>query len=137
MADIITKRRKIKTTHRQDFEIFKSNICHSVKSMGDIKFLISILKSNKIQKYFKNEWYLECFYLLAMVDFLSRENKIPLCIEFDYIRKNKLEKPVFSLGIITKSIVLNDESVKIKSMAEAIPEFKHFNIIEADIRNVC
>jgi len=104
--------------------------------MGDIKFLISVLKSDKIQKLFKKKWYLECFYLLAMIDFLSRENNIPLCIEYDYIRKNKLEKPVFSSGIITKCIVFKDESHKIRSIAEAIPEFKHFNIIEADVRNV-
>ncbi|MCL2443875.1 MAG: hypothetical protein FWD13_10495 [Treponema sp.] len=126
----------MKKEYRQDFEIFKSNICHSVKRMGDIKFLISVLKSNKIQVLFKKEWYLECFYLLAMVDFLSRENNIPICIEYDYIRKNKLEKPVFSSGIITKCIVFKDEAPKLKSITEAIPEFKHFNIMEADIRNV-
>ncbi|MCL2720588.1 MAG: hypothetical protein FWD47_04540 [Treponema sp.] len=123
--------------YRQDFELFKSNVCHSVKRKGDIKFLISILKSNKIQKFYKKEWYLECFYLLAMVDFLSRENNIPLCVEYDYIRKNKLEKPVFSSSIIAKCIIFKDETQKIKSINEAIPEFKRFNIMEADIRNVC
>jgi len=125
------------TEKRQDFELFKSNICHSVKRMGDIAFLISVLKSNKIQVFFQKEWYLECFYLLAMVDYLSRENNIPLCVEYDYIRINKLEKPVFSSGIITKCIVFKDEAPKMKSITEAIPEFKRFNIMEADVRNAC
>ena len=127
----------MKVEYRQDFENFKSNVCHSVKRKGDIKFLISVFKSNKIQKYFNRKWYLECFYLLAMVDFLSRENNLPLCIEYDYIRKNKLEKPVFSSGIITKCVVFKDDSPKRKSITEAIPEFKRFNIMEADVRNVC
>ena len=120
-----------------DFENFKSNICHSVKRMGDIQFLISILKSNQIQDYFNRNMYLESFYLLAMVDYLSRENNIPLCSEYDYIRNQKLEKPVYSSGIITKSIVLESNEPKEKSYKEAIPEFLNFNIIESEVRNVC
>ena len=123
--------------YRQNFEIFKSNICHSVKSMGDIKFLISILNSNKIQNYYEKKWYLESFYLLAMVDYLSRENSVPLCIEYDYIRNNKLEKPVFPSSVIAKCLIFQSDSPKIKSIKEAIPEFKSFNIIESDVRNVC
>jgi len=133
-----TKNTNIKNKeYRYNFEIFKSNICHCVKDMGDTDFLISILKSDKIQKLFKKKWYLECFYLLAMVDYLSRENNIPLCIEFDYIRRYKLEKPVYSLGIITKCAVFKSDEPKNYSFNEAIPEFKYFNIIEADVRNVC
>jgi len=123
--------------NRQDFENFKSNICHSVKEKGDIGFLISILESDEIQKLFSRQWYLECFYLLAMVDYLCRVNKMPLCSEYDDIRKRKLEKPVYSLGVLTKCAVFKSDKHKKKSLKEAIPEFKHFNIIEADVRNVC
>jgi len=38
-----------------DFENFKSNVCHSLKSMGDLPFLVSILQSNEIQDYYKND----------------------------------------------------------------------------------
>ena len=35
---------------RPSFEIFKSNICHRVKDMGDIPFVIDLLQSNQIRK---------------------------------------------------------------------------------------
>jgi hypothetical protein len=119
------------------FEHFKSNVCHSVKSLGDIKFLIKIIQSNQIPELFDKNRLLECFYLLAMVDYLSRENHIPLCEEYDYIRQYKLEKPVYSIGVITQSIVFNSDEPKKKSLQEAIPEFLNFNIIESEVRDVC
>jgi hypothetical protein len=119
-----------------DFEIFKSNVCHMVKNMGDIPFLIEALQSDKIHRYFQEKKYLECFYLVGMVDYLSRENDISICTNFDYIRKYSFERPVYPRGIITLSLVLKSEEPKEKSLKEAIPEFLHFNIVEAEIRNV-
>ena len=62
----------------KDFEIYKSNICHLVKDKGDMDFIIDILKENQIRAYWERQWYRESFYLLAMVDYLSRENGLPL-----------------------------------------------------------
>ena len=131
----IFKSKKNKTIS-QNYEIFKSNICHNLKNMGDLKFIISILKANKITKYFEKRQYFKSFYLLAMIDYISRENNIPLCIEYDYIRRKKLENPVYPLSIKAMCIALNSNEPKEKSLNECIPEFKHFNIIEADVRNV-
>jgi len=105
--------------------------------MGDIKFLISVLETNIIQIHYKKKQYFECFYLLAMIDYISRENNIPLCIEYDYIRKKKLENTIFPLSIKAMCVALNSNEPKERSLKECIPEFKHFNIIEADVRNVC
>lgn len=33
---------------RPDFELFKSNICHSLKELGDIQFLIEKVKSDEV-----------------------------------------------------------------------------------------
>ena len=33
---------------RPSFEVFKSNTCHKVKDMGDIPFIIQLLKTNQI-----------------------------------------------------------------------------------------
>ncbi|MCL2804384.1 MAG: hypothetical protein FWD26_00390 [Treponema sp.] len=128
---------KNKISFSQNFEIFKSSICHDLKNMGDLKFLISVLKKNNIKKYYNKEMYYECFYLLAMLDYISRENNIPLCVEYDYIRKYKLENPVFPLSVKAMCLALNNNEPKERSIKECIPEFKHFNIIEADVRNVC
>ena len=71
--------------HRETFDIFKSNICHYVKDMGDLDFIIYVLKSNEIRKYFDQKWYPESLYLLAMLDYLGSEagwtntkKKVPL-----------------------------------------------------------
>ena len=36
--------------HRPAFETFKSNVCHSVKDMGELDFMISTLESGKIRE---------------------------------------------------------------------------------------
>ena len=35
---------------RSSFETFKSNVCHSVKDMGDLDFMINTLESGKIRE---------------------------------------------------------------------------------------
>ena len=38
---------------RSSFEVFKSNMCHLVKDMGDINFLIQTLESDEIRRLYK------------------------------------------------------------------------------------
>ena len=122
---------------RQNFETYKSNICHMVKDTGDINFIITTLKSNKIRILYQRQWYPECLYLLAMVDYLSRENNIPICAEYDDIRIARLKEPIYPSSILTMCAILNSDAPKNESHNEAIPEFMRFNIIESEIRNVC
>ena len=63
---------------RPAFELFKSNVCHRLKELGDIDFLIDTIESGDIVKYYQRSWYPESLYLLAMVDYISRENDVPL-----------------------------------------------------------
>lgn len=118
------------------FEIFKSNVCHKLKRLGDINFLIDILQSRDIRKYYESQHFLEALYLLAMVDYLSRINDIPLCSDFDDLRRLKFQEPIFSESIIAASIVTKDDSWKKEAIQNAIPEFIRFNIVEGDIRDV-
>lgn len=37
---------------RCSFELFKSNVCHWLKEEGDIDFLIQVLESDLIRKYY-------------------------------------------------------------------------------------
>ena len=121
---------------RSSFENFKSTVCHMVKDMGDIDFMIKILESNEIQRLYNMEWYLESLYLLAMVDYLSRENELPIVTEYSDLRRARLSDIVYPLGIITLSIVCKTEKYKEQSIRDAIPEFLRHNIVESDIRNV-
>lgn len=122
--------------HHSSFEVFKSNVCHVVRDIGDMDFIIYTLESDRIREYYKKKWYPECLYLLAMVDYLSRENNLPLCSEYDDIRAARLREPYYPAGILTMCAALKSDRPKTDSWDEAIPEFKRFNIIESEVRNV-
>ena len=121
---------------RSSFENFKSTVCQRVKEMGDIRFIVDVLESQDIRTYYERKWYPESLYLLAMLDYLSRENEIPICNDYDDLRQCRLEKPVFPLSVRAISVAAqNDEAVR-DAVLTAIPEFKRFNIIENEVRNV-
>ena len=122
--------------YRSNFETFKSNICHYVKDMGDLDFIVDVLKSDRVRVLYNKHWYPEALYLLAMLDYLSRENEIPLCTKYNDIRMQKLERPVFPIGVLLTSKVLKSDEPIRKAEENAIPEFRRFNIIESEVRNV-
>jgi len=122
---------------RQRFDNFKSNVCHMVKNMGDLEFINGLIKTDEIRKYYLKKWFPECFYLLGMLDYLSRENNLEINNDYNDIRKYKLDKPIYPSGILIMCALMDNNSFKEKSLKEAIPEFKRFNIVEAEIRNVC
>jgi hypothetical protein len=120
----------------EDFENFKSNVCHSLESAGDLRFLLAVLKSTKIQDYYNNNQLLECFYLLGMVDYLCRINNLPFSDEYDYIRKYKMKEPVFPGGIHILCSLKGNDKPKDDYLKKAIPEFLIYNIVEGNVKNV-
>lgn len=121
---------------RPSFELFKSNVCHRLKELGDIEFLIQTIESREIITYYERHWYPECLYLLAMVDYLSRENNVPLCDEYSEMRRMKLNDVLYPSSVLSAYEVSKDENVKEQAKIQSIPEFRRFNIIESEIRNV-
>lgn len=121
---------------RCDFELFKSNVCHELKRLGDIDFLIETLENDEISYYYKNQWYPECLYLLAMLDYISRINDVPLCDKYNQIRKCKLKETIYPSSIIALSLVSHNENIKEEAQQNSIPEFINFNIVENEIRNI-
>ena len=119
-----------------NFENYKSNLCHSLKSMGDLPFIITILKKDIIRYCYKNDILLECFYLLGMIDYLCRINALLYDTEYNDIRQYKLSKPLFPEGVDFSCYINGDDIARKKIMEKAIPEFLWYNIIESDIRNV-
>jgi len=122
--------------YRPDFEIFKSDTCHSVKGMGDIGFLMDVIKSGRIIRYLDMRWYREALYLLAMVDYLCRENGLPLHGDYAELRCMKLSEVVYPAGILILCAALKSDEPKEKSLRDAIPEFLRHNIVESEVRNV-
>lgn len=121
---------------RGSFETFKSNTCHYVKDRGDLDFIAEILESDEIRNLFNKHWYPEALYLLAMVDYLSRINDIPLCTKYNDLRSAKLERPIYPVGVLLYSEVLHSDEPLRSAEKAAIPEFRRFNIIESEVRNV-
>ena len=129
-------RRLDEERRRPSFEVFKSNTCHQVKDMGDIPFIIQLLKTDQIRKLYEKKWYPEALYLLAMLDYLSKENKVPICKNYNDIRNSKLQKPIYPSSVIILCKTTKSEMPKEECIRMAIPEFLRFNIVESEVRNV-
>ncbi len=136
IEDLIRDRMEAPQEHRSTFDVFKSNVCHRVKDIGDIDFIIEVLESNTIRQYYEKKWMAECLYLLAMVDYLSRENDLPICVEYNDLRSKKLARPLYPLSVVLADAVSQTTIHADRSYKAAIPEFLRFNIVESDIRNV-
>jgi len=121
---------------RTSFEIFKSNVCHRIKALGDVDFILETLEKDDIRKYHQRKWYPESLYLLAMLDYLSRINNLPLCSKYHDLRRCKLSEAIYPASVLAASAVAKDERFKEQSRRDSIPEFLRFNIIEGDVRNV-
>jgi plasmid maintenance system antidote protein VapI len=122
--------------YRADFEVFKSNVCHLVKDMGDVNFIIDTLETDKIRKLYQKKWYPASLYLLAMVDYLSRENDLPICTNYNDIRAAQLKEIIYPAGVVVRCAASGSEQPKRESIETAIPEFIRHNIVEAEVRNV-
>lgn len=123
-------------SQRENFDIFKSNVCHHLKDAGDIQFIIDVLENDFINMFYQKEWYREALYMLAVLDYISRENGIDICNKYDDLRRMKLSEIVYLSGIYLLYLLSGDKKILDDSFENSIPEFKRFNIVENEIRNV-
>ncbi len=121
---------------RTSFDVFKSTVCHRLKELGDLDFMIEVLEQDNIRVFYERKWFPESLYLLAMLDYLARLNNISLCDKYDDLRRCKLEKTVYPAGILCLAAASGNEKIKEDAKKSAIPEFIRFNIVESEIRNV-
>ena len=121
---------------RPSFEVFKSNICHLLKDKEDIEFINDNLSKDEVKTLFDRKWYAESFYLLAMIDYISRINNIPICTNYNDIRSQKLKEILYPKDVVLLDMIENSDKNRKESLENAIPEFLHFNIIENEVRNV-
>lgn len=136
MEDLIELNTKKDKEERSAFDWFRSNVQHTLKDKGDISFIRDMLVSDKIREYYNKDWYRESLYLLAMLDYLSREHGLPKCRKYNDLRSKKLANPVFPLSVTIAADLTHDDSYKESSIQKAIPEFMRHNIVEGEIRNV-
>lgn len=125
-----------KEEHRSSFEIYKSTVCHYVKDMGDMDFIIGTLECDTIRSLYDKKWYPETMYLLAMVNYLSKKNNLPLCTNYNDIRQQKLERIIYPSSVLIRAAVMHSDLAKKEALEHAIPEFLRFNIVESGIDNI-
>ena len=121
---------------RCDFELFKSNVCHRLKQVGDDEFVYDTLMSNDIRFYFDMKWYPEALYLLAMVDYICRLQNMPICSTYDDLRQFSLAEKLYPADVLIASSVMDNDMIKKNALLHAIPEFMKYNIIECEVRDV-
>ena len=73
---------------------------------------------------------------MAILDYISRMNNVPVCTSYDGLRCCKLKDPLYPSGILTAEIVFGRDVPKIKALQEAITEFLRFNIVGNEMRDV-
>ena len=130
------EKKSIISSERTDFEVYKSNICHLVKDKGDLNFLIDVLTADEVRILYNKNWIKEALYLLAMIDYLSRMNEVPLYSAYDDIRCVRMSEPIYPESALLMDEILKTDEHKKHAWDNAIPEFLHYNIVEGDIRNV-
>ncbi len=121
---------------RNSFDYFKSTICHLVKGIGELDFIKEILCSDIPWKLYEKEWFPECLYLIAMIDYLCRKNDVPVYNGYAPLRAYKLREPLYPSGIYMLYLLTKDKSILDNSFDNSIPEFKRFNIVENEIEDV-
>ena len=84
----------------------------------------------------EKEWMLEALYLLAMVDYLSRINDIPLCDDYETLRHYRFKRTIYPMSAWLHYSLNKDTSRFKRFRKESIPEFMRHNIVESEVRNV-
>ena len=116
----------------RDISVFKSQVCHTLKEMGDVDFMLDVIEKDRVRTAWDNKSYFEAFYFLGMLDYLSRLHNIPLCTRYDDIRSRKLAEPVYPTGVL-----LMEKATKEYLSSSPISEFQKYNIYEYNVRDVC
>ena len=71
-----------------------------------------------------------------MVDYISKQNDIPICTDYDDLRQQRMQELIYPVGILITANVLEDDKIKEDAVKNAIPEFLKYNIVENEVRNV-
>ena len=127
---------RLNVPYRFEFELFKSEMCHTLKRMGDYKFVLYLIEEDLITKYWNWEWYPESLYTLAMLDYLSKLYGAPICNKYDFYRGQKLDKLLYPKDAIMFDELCKTNKMKEKTLKYCNPEFLKYNIVAGDIRDV-
>lgn len=123
------------------WDCYRSEVCHMLRFNGAADFIEKILLSNTVPHLWNRGAYPEALYLVALIDYLSDCYNAPLFEGFEYYRKQKLQKPIFPLGIVLEDKIRNTEENRKRAIEECSKDpcgkfFLKYNIIERSIDDV-
>lgn len=117
-----------------DFEIFKSDLCQSIKKMKPIEAIRQIKESRCIELLLNKNEDVKALYLVAMVNYLSNKYNLDMNIhDYDNFR---LEHMVYPRSVLFKCAIMKNDKYKQEAIKHAEKEFLQFNICEGEIEQV-
>lgn len=117
-----------------DFEIFKSDLCQSIKNMNPVEAINQIKKSGCIEVLLNKNEDVKALYLVAMVNYLSNKYNLDMNIhDYDNYR---LEHMVYPRSVLFKCAIMKDDKYKKEAIDHAEKGFLQFNICEGEIERV-
>lgn len=117
-----------------DFEIFKSDLCQSIKKMNPVEAINQIKESGCIELLLNKNEDVKALYLVAMVNYLSNKYNLDMNIH-DYDNYT-LEHMVYPRSVLFKCAIMKDDKYKQEAIKHAEKEFLQFNICEGEIERV-
>ncbi len=136
LAPAADPHKSVSADRRASFELYRSNIRRRLRELGDIPFLAEALGQDLVSLYYQKKWYPECLYLLAMIDHISRLNRIPLCEDYEDLRRCRLSETIYPFGILSLSATEGSDQDMAYAAKTSLSEFRRFNIAEREVRNV-
>jgi len=126
--------------YEEDFENFKSDMCHFLKRLGDRDFMFLAISEKWVPIFWEANMNVKAFYTLALLDYLAHLHGLQPFPGYECYRSLTLSAIVYPRDVLAESIVsANDKLAEVVEIAKKDPVGKYFikyNIIEMDIRNV-
>ena len=121
----------------EDFswEPFRSEVSHYIRYSTKGVFVRDVVRYNTIPILWEKHEYAKALYLLALLDFISKEKGISLVPEYDEYRVRSMGNTMFPSGIIMLDLASKTDTEKNKMLElckknELSKEFLKYNIAE-------
>lgn len=111
----------------------RSRICHELSKMNEKDYILKILKENRILKLYRKSKIFECYYTLALLDYLCNKNGIEINDTYKELRKFKFDKVMYPSS--TKALIKTKLKTEKQIIKESIPEFIKYNIAEVNVND--
>lgn len=123
------------------YDTFRSEICHMYHFDGDYEFIRKVMKSNLVVYLWNKNEFAKSLYVLALIDYVSWKNDVPLFEEYESMRKRKLEDMLYPSAIVMMDRIEQSNKNRNQAIEECRNDecgvffFRH-NIIERSIEDV-